>query len=264
MDYSAILDGLENHRRFWNPGTWHNAEFILKRRNFRTEPGRKVSLANSSESISAVQGGGPDRKCPITRSEVRRFFDIALEEQGANVPVSRTATCTAFIAMMAWGNGDTGYGPFRASVALSLPTWDGRDSVDALGDVLGGFRRGSLTIEQAYNSLNGLLRGIGPAFFTKLMYFASPDTNRAPILDAVVASALNEGLGERFEIRGRQVKPRAQPASVDMYMAYVNWCGKFTTSIEGRRDLPEYVLFNDSISNKTEALQSLRLRVPSQ
>jgi len=261
VNIDKLLEGLENHQREWCPKNWLGAEFTLQKRHFRTHAGRVVSLSEFTQNILEVQGSGNSNRCAITRSEVRRFFDIALEGIYTDSSLEEQSIRTAFVAMMAWGNGDTGYGPFRTAVALSLPTWDGRESMSALVEILRLFRKNSLTVEQTYSSLSGLLRAIGPAFFTKLMYFASPKSNRMPILDERVARALRNLPNLKFEVNGKHVKPQAQPASVGMYMAYVKWCEQFTSSGEGRRDIPEYVLFNPAYSNKDEVLNQLRLDV---
>ncbi|MFJ8133935.1 8-oxoguanine DNA glycosylase OGG fold protein [Streptomyces hydrogenans] len=91
----------------------------------------------------------------------------------------------ALVASYVWGQGRTGYGPHRLKEILSQP-----NASDALAEA-------GATLQQkgavaAYRGLYGTVRGLGPAFFTKLLYFLdlAMDTSAAPhalILDQRVA-----------------------------------------------------------------------------
>ncbi|MGW2016798.1 8-oxoguanine DNA glycosylase OGG fold protein [Streptomyces sp. NPDC001927] len=91
----------------------------------------------------------------------------------------------ALVASYVWGQGRTGYGPHRLKEILAEP-----DVSDVLVKA-GGTLREKGAVE-AYRVLYGTVRGLGPAFFTKLLYFLdlAMDTPAAPpalILDQRVA-----------------------------------------------------------------------------
>ena len=100
----------------------------------------------------------------------------------------------AFVAAMVWGYGTTGYGPARTERVLT-----GAYSHGTLRPVVEVSLRQSVTIARdqgsvaAYRYLNneGHIPYLGPAFFTKWLYFITAtagvtDPEAAPILDAQV------------------------------------------------------------------------------
>ncbi|MEV0933003.1 hypothetical protein ACIBMX_29615 [Streptomyces phaeochromogenes] len=70
----------------------------------------------------------------------------------------------ALVASYVWGQGRTGYGPHRLKEILAEPTVD--DALAMAGAIL--HREGALA---AYRGLRGAVKGLGPAFFTKFLYF---------------------------------------------------------------------------------------------
>ncbi|GAB3085626.1 hypothetical protein [Isoptericola nanjingensis] len=97
----------------------------------------------------------------------------------------------AFIAAMIWGYGPSGYGPYRTNRVLS---GDGqgapeREVLKKLRDGAAAARRdGALAGFYALNNRPGRIRYLGPAFFTKWLYFTTAtggpdDRGAAPILD---------------------------------------------------------------------------------
>lgn len=113
----------------------------------------------------------------------------------------------AFVSAMVWGYGDRGYGPTRVRWVLTgtrgraaihspvLPTVSDRlaeavDIVQSQGPV-GGFR---------FMNNSGRIKFLGPAFFTKWLYFTSAVTDAngseaAPILDKQVTYWIREYTG---------------------------------------------------------------------
>lgn len=63
-----------------------------------------------------------------------------------------------------WGQGRTGYGPYRLKEILAEPL-----VADVLAKAGGTLREQGAVA--AYRVLNGAVKGLGPAFFTKLLYF---------------------------------------------------------------------------------------------
>jgi hypothetical protein len=107
------------------------------------------------------------------------------------------AALDAFIAVMAWGYGRVGYGPYRvAQVLASVP-----DPGERLQAAAGELARGGPAAAYVLLGDSGVSRlpGLGPAFGTKFLYFCSPAAGRtALILDRLVAAWLRANTGLRL------------------------------------------------------------------
>jgi hypothetical protein len=107
----------------------------------------------------------------------------------------------SFVAVMAWGYGRVGYGPFRVRRVLDAAPHIGVQLQAAAGAAAEG------RPVEAYASLGdhgaARLPYLGPAFGTKFLYFCSPAGRRpALILDRLVARWLRENVGLAFnEVR---------------------------------------------------------------
>ncbi|MFF7927013.1 hypothetical protein ACFZDP_38825 [Streptomyces mirabilis] len=117
--------------------------------------------------------------CTVSRERVVAAVREAL---------AREDWAEALVASYVWGQGRTGYGPYRLKEILREP---------GVGDVLA--QAGHALREKgavgAYRVLNGAAQGLGPAFFTKYLYFLDKgmDGQRAPqalILDQRIARIL--------------------------------------------------------------------------
>lgn len=91
----------------------------------------------------------------------------------------------ALVASYVWGQGRTGYGPHRLKEILAEPNVS-----DVLAKAGATLQEGSAVA--AYRVMYAAVRGLGPAFFTKLLYFLdlamdTPAARRALILDQRVA-----------------------------------------------------------------------------
>ncbi|MEU5341966.1 MULTISPECIES: hypothetical protein [unclassified Streptomyces] len=106
----------------------------------------------------------------------------------------RSEWSEALVASYVWGQGRTGYGPHRLREILAEPTVD--DALATAGSVLR--QEGAVA---AYRGLRGAVKGLGPAFFTKFLYFLdqghlldpatdAPAEPRALILDQRVARVM--------------------------------------------------------------------------
>ena len=89
------------------------------------------------------------------------------------------------MASYVWGQGRTGYGPHRLKEILADPA-----AADVLAQAGAALRQEGAVA--AYRVLSGGVKGLGPAFFTKFLYFLDQamDTSRVPralILDQRVA-----------------------------------------------------------------------------
>lgn len=133
----------------------------------------------------------------------------------------------AFVTSMIWGHGSSNYGAFRTARVLTAER-SGRAShlSDAVADKLAtsvAVVRTSQAVEgfRYLNNKVGGVRWLGPAFFTKWLYFASargsletPDA--APILDALIVRWLRREAGG--------TSGRAGPATTNA-MSLCSWTG---------------------------------------
>ena len=100
----------------------------------------------------------------------------------------------AFVAVMAWGYGSVGYGRARAQAILSDPAAKDR----LLGAVRSLVSDGVMAgYQQLARPGASRLRGLGPAFGPKFLYYCQPADRRprALILDSGVAAWLTEHIG---------------------------------------------------------------------
>jgi hypothetical protein len=124
---------------------------------------------------------------------------------------SPVAAERAFLAVMAWGHGKVGYGPYRVWRVLEAT----RDAGPVLQSAAGELASGGPV--RAYVRLGdrgaARLPGLGPAFGTKFLYFCSPPGNcPALILDRLVA----RWLSQHADLRLNQI-----PWSASTYLRYL-------------------------------------------
>jgi hypothetical protein len=106
-----------------------------------------------------------------------------------------TVSTVRFVtAVLAWGNGIRGYGPYRTGAVLTQS-----GASDRLESALAGLRHDAPSVEtvvEAYEQFmtTDKVPTLGPAFFTKILYFAGYRRGRGGvqplILDSVVAARL--------------------------------------------------------------------------
>lgn len=143
----------------------------------------EIGLARFSPSFQCLENETSIASKKIHRSEVLKLGEMY---RAGNVSAT-----DLFIASMVWGNGGTGYGPYRTSVALNIPR-KGAVPVSVIENV--GRLASAGDIEGAYKAMTDALWRIGPAFGTKFLYFASPPEANAPIFDGVVAGWKSDDL----------------------------------------------------------------------
>ncbi len=146
-----------------------------------------------------------------------------------------------FVLTMAWGYGNVGYGRHRTKVVLAA---DGvREKLERSLKPLSVSQLASpAQLRSAYTSLSwggaNRLRGLGPAFFTKLLYFAGFRHGHAGvqplILDARVARALPAAGGPRLPVWGW---------SSDQWLMYLAWASERAAGRNVPADVVELELF---------------------
>lgn len=125
----------------------------------------------------------------------------------------------ALVVAMIWGHGDSGYGPYRTALVLTGRSRPKGHPADP--KVLEKLQQSTIVLKQqgpieAFRRLNnaGHIAGLGPAFFTKWLYFVSAaedprGPNATPILDRLVTSWF-----------WQQTETRLRYARTDDYDAY--------------------------------------------
>ena len=152
-----------------------------------------------------------------------------------------------FVWTMAWGYGP-GYGAYRTNEIKNkigaVATW-----MKELSEVVN--EESETSVENAYKWLKDdwskARKGLGPAFATKLLYVLSPESNRAPIIDAVASGWLE----------GYQIKVTSKYFDINSYLHYVNFAEDCLQKINGHlpagtasyedRGLIEYLIFQDEL-----------------
>jgi hypothetical protein len=139
----------------------------------------------------------------IDRGEVCRVVTAKLRE-GCILP--------AFVTAMIWGYGTAGYGPTRVRWVLTGVRGRGAMSAAVRTDVAERLQAAANVVRdegavEGFRYMNnaGHIKYLGPAFFTKWLYFASAtsrpdDLNAAPILDKQVKDWLATSAAIRLNI----------------------------------------------------------------
>ncbi len=151
----------------------------------------------------------------------------------------KISSVDAFISVMAWGFRPRSYGPYRTSVMLTRPRVDA-ELDDILNNVIEAVNTNPAT---GYVAIQGKLEGLGPAFGTKFLYFASPVEQRAPILDAVVAGWLENNC----VLTARSKAITASGWNQSNYKRFVEFCNYAVDRLDCiDAGLIEYLMFVDS------------------
>lgn len=168
----------------------------------------------------------------------RDVFAVARE------PASPDTNWRLFLNTYMWGQGDTNYGPSRLDKIL------GSTPRPVLVELV---QRARLVLAQdgaiaAYRVLRGTgsmyaAPAWGPAFFTKLLYFAGEDVEvgrRPLILDALLARQVHALTGMEYLVDRRD---RALRWGAWRYGVYLAWMGQTADNVGVAADLLELSLF---------------------
>lgn len=147
-------------------------------------------------------------------------------------------TGNAFVVAMVWGHGVSGYGAYRTAVVLSghkQPL-----GIPADGEVVGRLAKAAELAAGTdrsesfrYLANEGRVPGLGPAFYTKWLYFSSATeghhaASALPILDAVVQKFLWSDAGVKLRT-GRTVD---YATYVDLLTCWGNDSGRSAVQVE--------------------------------
>ncbi len=143
-----------------------------------------------------------------------------------------------FLAVMVWGYGDRGYGPYRATQMMNqvhaMPVLTKVHEICQDGDVKG-----------AYDFLGkNRIRILGPSYGTKFMTFCTPREVGAPIYDSLVAIWVTEFAREEF----LGVTTSSANWNLKTYSRYWDWVKEHSDALGCYPDEIELVLFRDAES----------------
>ncbi len=157
-----------------------------------------------------------------------------------------------FTRVMAWGFGPAGYAAYRTNRVIECLGTATDDSSIRLIKWMTQLRdEAKVGPGRAFEFLGsdvGAIKFLGPSFSTKVLYFLSPEGNRAPILDAVVNSWLwRQGVASR----GAPIELDHQDRAG--YSQWVQFCDDALAYLKGRsrdqfpddRGFIEYLVFQD-------------------
>lgn len=153
-------------------------------------------------------------------------LDRSIAAERIDVLLDDDKTAAAFVVAMIWGHGSSGYGPFRTARILT-------GTADPAGEplspnVLEELKRsvdiahdGGAVSGYRYLNNDGKITGLGPAFFTKWLYFVTARGNptspsAAPVLDALVI----EWLRRHAHVRIRSGRTADYSAYIDHLAAW--------------------------------------------
>lgn len=147
-----------------------------------------------------------------------------------------SATREKFLAVMVWGYGELGYGPYRVSNMLKQT-----DADTILNEVvklcLGGDPKG------AYNYIRiNRVRGLGPSYSSKFISFCTPREIGAPIFDSFIALWIEEFAKSDFQ----EVSISSETWNSKTYESYWDWVKHHSDQLNCYPDEIELVLFRDA------------------
>jgi hypothetical protein len=181
-------------------------------------------------------------------------------EVAAAVRDSLAEPVALLTASYLWGQGGTGYGRHRHDQILQTPKdrlqvslTCALERLDRLGPVgayawLYGSGEANLPRLPAGDPRTGRLSGWGPAFFTKLLYFASASASAsasaesmALILDARLAIAVTDLSGLPYQVSGTG---QARAWTPYRYAVYLEWMRNAADALGASPDELEVALFD--------------------
>jgi len=164
----------------------------------------------------------PDK---IDRENVRRICDSI-----------KYTTRQKFLAVMVWGYGDRGYGPYRVSKML------GQEQAERiLSQTYEICRSGDP--KGAYDFLSrNRIRTLGPSFGSKFIAFSTPREIGAPIYDSYIAMWVKKYAESEFA----GVPTSSESWNLKTYSFYWEWIKKHSIHFNCFPDEVELVLFRDA------------------
>lgn len=177
----------------------------------------KVRPDSWGDLLSAL-GGTRERVAESGKISRLDVFDVARQSHSSG------KWRPLLIASYIWGQGPNGYGPHRLRQILASAPRGGSDVDVCLRDAVAVMQSGHAV--DGYRRLRGAVPGLGPAFFTKFLYFAAAASGAcgasiqleshkpAPlILDAVVAKQVRAVVAARCAAPLQRLAGRGEEAA---------------------------------------------------
>ena len=141
----------------------------------------------------------------------------------------------AFLAVMIWGYGDIGYGPYRVRQMFESEGFEqSLELVKALchkGETL-----------EAYKALkDSRIRQLGPSFGSKVLTFFHEPQSAPPIMDSIVADWLKKHAPDLHWVR----KVNAETWNLSTYESYLKWISDASVIYQVTPCSLELLIFTD-------------------
>ena len=141
-----------------------------------------------------------------------------------------------FLAVMIWGYGDRGYGPYRVTQMLAQ-----ENSEEILAEVFEICRRGEP--KNAYEFLRkNRIRILGPSYSSKFITFCTPRKIGAPIYDSFISLWVESYASDEFA----GVRTSSDSWNLQTYSHYWDWINKHSLALNCYPDDVELVIFRDA------------------
>jgi hypothetical protein len=183
------------------------------------------AFPKESKLISAL----PDE---IDRGEVRRICNS-----------KKYSVSQKFLAVMVWGYGDRGYGPYRVTQMMEQ-----HHAVEVLSEAFELCQRGDAKGAYEFLSKNRI-RILGPSYGSKFITFCTPRDIGAPIYDSLIAMWVKEFAAKEF----LGVTTSSESWNLKTYSRYWDWVKEHADELECYPDEIELVLFRDAESKFSKA-----------
>lgn len=143
-----------------------------------------------------------------------------------------------FLAVMVWGYGDRGYGPYRVTQMMAQG-----NAEDVLTQVYEISKSGDA--KGAYDFLRkNRIHMLGPSYASKFITFCTPRDVGAPIYDSLIALWIAEYAKKDFV----GVTTSSENWNLNTYSKYWDWIKNSSVELECYPDEIELVLFRDAES----------------
>ena len=152
------------------------------------------------------------------------------------IMASETSTVNKFLAVMIWGYGDIGYGPYRVNQML---TTDGYHETQINSFLLSN--KGEFLVAYQYLATNRIDQ-LGPSFGTKWISFCSSRENPAPIYDSYIALWVSRYAAKDF----KGVSTNSENWNLKTYRTYCNWMKELENIYALPADMLEFIIFEEA------------------
>lgn len=144
-----------------------------------------------------------------------------------------------FLAVMLWGYGGRGYGPYRVSKMLEQP-----NVLIKLENVY-ELCKSQFPIDAYRYLMAEPIRGLGPSYATKLLNFLTPREVGSPILDSLILKWIKENVPREFDTHNLN-RLKWNP---HLYSHYSYWVKENAASHGCLPDQVELVMFNHIVDS---------------